>query len=242
VTGASRGIGRAIAEALSAEGAQVAVNYRTGQSKANEVVQAISRHGRKAIAVRADTTLRAEVEPMVESIVKDFGGIDILVNNAGVLKRTPFLQIPEDEWDWVLDANLKGYFLVGQAVAREMVKQGTGGVIINISSDAAKVPGFNLAHYSSSKAGVWMLTQVMAVELAPLKIRVNALGPGLIETDMNRRDLANPEYRELRLARIPLRVIGRPEDVVGGVVFLASDESRLVTGTTIYMDAGESIS
>ena len=143
-------------------------------------------------------------------------GIDLLVNNAGVLKRTPFLELDEAEWDWVLDINLKGYFLVGQAVARRMAARGAGGAIVNVSSAGQAVAAPSLAHYCVSKAGVEMLTKQMALELAPHRIRVNAISPGLIETDMNREDIADPAFRERRMARIPLKEIGAPEDLVVG--------------------------
>ena len=164
------------------------------------------------------------------------------MNNAGILKRTPFLEISEEEWDAILSVNLRGCFLVGQAVARRMVEDGTPGAIVNVSSAGQAVAGPNLTHYCVSKAGVGMLTKQMALKLAPHQIRVNAVAPGLIETDMNRADIAQGDFREGRLARIPLGLIGTPDDVVGAVVYLASnDEARLVTGTSLYVDAGQTI-
>ena len=164
------------------------------------------------------------------------------MNNAGILKRTPLLEISEAEWDAIVDVNLKGYFLVGQAVARRMVRGATPGAIVNVSSAGQAVAAPNLTHYCVSKAGVEMLTKQMALELAPHHIRVNAIAPGLIETDMNRADIARADFRERRLARIPLGEIGVPDDLVGSVVHLASnEEARLVTGATLFIDAGQTI-
>jgi NAD(P)-dependent dehydrogenase (short-subunit alcohol dehydrogenase family) len=179
---------------------------------------------------------------MAEEADRFLDGIDILVNNAGVLKRTPFLEITEGEWDWTLDTNLKGYFMAGQAVARRMIGREIGGTIINMSSAGQAVAAPNLTHYCVAKAGIEMLTKQMALELAPHKIRVNALAPGLIETDLNRQDIADPAFRERRMARIPLQLIGVPEDIVGAVLFLANEEeSRLVTGASIFIDGGQTI-
>jgi NAD(P)-dependent dehydrogenase (short-subunit alcohol dehydrogenase family) len=242
VTGGSRSIGRAIAIGLAREGADVAVNYKRHKEAAEEVVKAITVYGRRSIAIQASTDSRADVEHMAEEADRFLDGIDILVNNAGVLKRTPFLEITEDEWDWTLDTNLKGYFLVGQAVARHMIGREINGTIINMSSAGQAVAAPNLTHYCVAKAGIEMLTKQMALELAPHKIRVNALAPGLIETDLNRQDIADPAFREKRMARIPLQLIGVPEDVVGAVVFLANEEeSRLVTGASIFIDGGQTI-
>ena len=242
VTGGSRGIGRAIALGLAREGANVAVNYRRSRGDAESAVREIERMGRRAVAVQGSTDSRADVERLVAEAHDFLGGLDILVNNAGILKRTPFLEISEEEWDAILDVNLKGYFLVGQTVARLMVETGTAGAIVNVSSAGQAVAAPNLVHYCVSKAGVEMLTKEMALELAPHNVRVNAVAPGLIETDINRADIAQDEFREGRLARIPLREIGTPDDVVGAVVFLASnEEARLMTGASVFVDAGQTI-
>ena len=242
VTGGSRGIGRAIALGLAREGADLAVNYRRSRGDADSAVREIEQMGRRAVAVQGSTDSRADVDRFVAEAHDALGGLDVLVNNAGILKRTPFLEISEEEWDAILDVNLKGYFLVGQAVARRMVEAGTAGAIVNVSSAGQAVAAPNLTHYCVSKAGVEMLTKEMALELAPHRIRVNAVAPGLIETDINRADIAQDEFREGRLARIPLREIGTPDDVVGAVAFLASnDEARLMTGASVFVDAGQTI-
>ncbi len=237
VTGGSRGMGRAIALGFAREGADVAVNYQRHEAEAASAVKEIQGLARRALAVQAHVARAREVQAMVEQVIHEFGRIDILVNNAGILRRTPFLEIPEAEWDAVLDTNLKGCFLVTQAVAREMVKRRSG-VIINMSSIGQQVAGPNVTHYNTSKGGVAQLTRQAALELVDHGIRVNAICPGLIETDMNRGDIAQAEFRAERLAGIPMKVIGTPEDVVGAALYLASDESRLVTGTHLFVDAG----
>jgi NAD(P)-dependent dehydrogenase (short-subunit alcohol dehydrogenase family) len=242
VTGGSRSIGRAIALGLAREGADVVVNYRQDRGAAERTAADIRALGRRAAAVQGDTAVKADVDRLVADTVRALGRIDLLVNNAGVLKRTPLLEISEDEWDWILDTNLKGYFLVSQAVARHMAEQGIPGAIVNTSSAGQAVAAPNLTHYCVAKAGIEMLTKQLALELAPHRIRVNAICPGLIETDLNRADIADPAFRERRLARIPLREIGQPDDVVGAVLFLASgDEARLVTGASLFIDGGQTI-
>ena len=241
VTGGSRSIGRAIAEGFAREGAKVVVNYVAHAEAAAMTCAAITAAGGETIAVRANTAVRGEVEAMVREAVARFGRVDILVNNAGILKRTPFLEITDEEWDEILDVNLKGYFLCAQAVARQMVAQGGGGVIVNMSSASEEIAGRNLTHYCVAKGGVRLLTRQLALELAPHGIRANGIAPGLIETDLNRADIADPAFRAYRLGMIPLGIIGTPEDIVGAAVFLASDESRLATGSTLFIDAGQTI-
>jgi NAD(P)-dependent dehydrogenase (short-subunit alcohol dehydrogenase family) len=175
---------------------------------------------------------------MLRSVVEQLGGVDVLVNNAGTLSRFAFLDLPFEEWQRVLRTNLDGYFLVGQAVARHMVATGTRGSIVNVTSGNQAVLAPNGTHYVVSKTGAWALTRQMALELAPYGIRVNALAPGLTETDLNRTDLANPEYRQGRLERIPLDMLGEPEDQVGALVYLVSDAARYVTGTAVVVDGG----
>lgn len=240
VTGGSRGIGRAIAIAFAKEGANVAINYNTNDLAATNTVSEINKLGVRSNAFQADTSSASQVHEMIDDVLKEFGVIDILVNNAGIIRRKPFLEISEEEWDLVLGINLKGYFLCGQAAARHMVDRNQG-KIINIQSTAQIQAGLNVTHYSVAKAGVAMLTKQMALELAQYKINVNGIAPGLTETDLNRKDLADPEFRSRRLSRIPMKVILRPEDLAGAAVYLASDDSRFVTGTTIFVDAGTTV-
>jgi glucose 1-dehydrogenase len=240
ITGSSRSIGRAIAIGFALEGAKVVVNYCRSGEAATKVVEEITKSGGEAIAVQADTSRKADVTRLVERAVDAFGRLDILVNNAAILKRTPFLEIGEAEWDEIMSVNLKGYFLCAQQAARHMVKQGSG-VIINMSSASEELAGINLTHYCCAKGGVRLLTRQLALELAPYGIRANSIAPGLIDTDLNHEDLQNPEFREYRLSMIPLKRIGVPEDVVGAAVFLASDDSRLATGSTVFLDGGQTI-
>jgi NAD(P)-dependent dehydrogenase (short-subunit alcohol dehydrogenase family) len=241
VTGASRGIGRAIALRLGEEGAGVAVNFKKSEKPAQEVVDAISAMGSRAVVVKADVTDSSQVKKMVDDVVSELGRIDILVNNSGVLVRRAFLDITEQDWDYMINTNLKAFFVVGQEVARVMRDQGTGGKIVNVASLSSKNASPNGTVYSISKAGVTMLTKQMALELAPFNINVNEINPGLIETDLNRHDIARPEFRESRLARIPLRKIGRPEDLAGAVAFLVSDDAALITGASLFIDGGAGI-
>ena len=240
ITGGSRSIGRAIALGFAREGADIAVNYVSNTEEAQNTVQEIEALGRRAMAVRADTSKRPEVQAMVNEVWERLGPIDILVNNAGVQKRVFFLDLEEKDWDWMLGVNLKGYYLVGQAVAARM-QTGKQGVIINVSSEAAGFPAPRMTAYCVSKAGVAMLTKCMALELAQHGIRVNALAPGLTRTDINRKDLEDEDFLKLRLARIPLGRVMNPEDLVGAALFLASSDSQTATGTTLQVDGGRGI-
>jgi NAD(P)-dependent dehydrogenase (short-subunit alcohol dehydrogenase family) len=240
VTGGSRSIGRAIAMGFAREGADVAVNYVSNTAEAQSTVRDIEALGRQALAVKTDTSKRAEVEAMVNEVWEHFGQIDILVNNAGVQKRVYFLDLEENDWDWMLGVNLKGYYLVGQAVAARM-KARQHGAIINISSEAAGFPAQRMTAYCVSKAGVTMLTKCMALELAQYGIRVNALAPGLTRTDINRKDLEDEEFLKMRVTRIPLGRVMNPDNLVGAALFLASSDSEMATGTTLQVDGGRSI-
>ena len=241
VTGGSRSIGRAIALGLARCGARVAINYRRDAAAAETAVAQIEAQGGRAVAVQADVADPDGVAAMLERAETTLGPVDILVNNAGVLVRTPFLEIPLDEWDRILRTNLRGYFIVGQAVARRMVHHGIRGCIVHVASSSSRYASLNLSHYAASKGGITMPTRSMAFELAAHGIRVNEVNPGLIETDMNRGDLADPAWRDMRLDRIPLGRIGAPDDIVGAVLFLASTDAGLMTGASIAIDGGMTI-
>jgi NAD(P)-dependent dehydrogenase (short-subunit alcohol dehydrogenase family) len=240
ITGGSRSIGRAIARAFAREGAAVAINYVRHAEEARSAVQEIEALRRRALAIRADTARPAEVRVMVEEVTARLGPIDVLVNNAGVQKRVHFLDLEEADWDWMLGVNLKGYFLVGQAVAAGMRSRGKGR-IINVSSEAGGFPAPRMTAYCVSKAGVAMLTKCMALELAQYGIRVNALAPGLTRTDINRKDLEDETFLKARLARIPLGRVMAPEDLTAAAVFLASADSEMMTGMTLQVDGGRGI-
>jgi NAD(P)-dependent dehydrogenase (short-subunit alcohol dehydrogenase family) len=238
VVGGSRGLGRAAAEALAAEGAAVVVGYNSSTAEADAVVEGIRANGGRASAIGGDTSSPSEMESFVSRSVAFLGGIDIFVNSAGIMCLPGFLEVSAAEWQRTLDVNLTGAFLAGQAIAREMVRAGTKGIIVNISSGGAFNASRGMTPYKVSKAGVEMLTRLMALELASYGIRVNSIAPGLIETDINRERLADPDYRRARLAQIPMQVIGEPADIAAGLLYLVSDEARLVSGLCLRIDGG----
>jgi NAD(P)-dependent dehydrogenase (short-subunit alcohol dehydrogenase family) len=241
VTGGGRGIGRAIVLGLARNGADVAVVYRQGAEAAEATAAEARAFGVRALALQADTSDGASVRAVVERAISELGGVEILVNNAGVLSRVPFLEMPEAEWRRVLGTNLDGPFLMGQAVAQHMVAAGVRGAIVNITSVNQTTVAPNVAHYVVSKAGAHALTRQMAFELAPYGIRVNSVAPGLTETDINRKDLADPAFREMRLGRIPMHSMADPDDHANAVLFLVSDASKYVTGEFISADGGSTL-
>lgn len=239
VTGASSGIGRASALALSGQGATIAAAARR-IDRLTALTAEIKSRGKTAIAIAMDVTKKADIQKAVDETVKNFGRLDILVNNAGVAEFTPFLDMTEENWDKTLDTNLKGYFLVAQATARHMVKN-RWGRIINISSIASAGVGVGfpqITHYCASKAGVIGLTEALADELAPMGILVNAIGPGVIATEMTEGMLKDPKQAEALLSRAPLKRAGTPEEIAAAVVYLASEEASYTTGATLYVDGG----
>lgn len=235
VTGGGQGVGKGIALQLARAGCNVAVNYYEKSDRAAETVAEIQALGREAWAVRADVRHAREVADMVAASVDRFGSLKVLVNNAGVQTWGPFLDISEEEWDRVIDTNLKGMFLCSQAAARHMKDHG-GGVIVNIGSGCNKVPFPHLVAYTASKGGVEMLTKVTALELGPFGIRVNCVAPGAIEIERTRRE--SPDYGKKWGQVTPLGRVGTPADVARAVVYLASDEASFVTGQTLWVDGG----
>ncbi|MGG1574438.1 3-oxoacyl-[acyl-carrier-protein] reductase [Fictibacillus sp. NRS-1165] len=235
VTGASRGIGRAIALELAKNGAKVAVNYAGSEAKAKEVVDEIRSMGQDAIAVQANVADSESVAGMVKAVIEEFGSLDILVNNAGITKDNLIMRMKEDEWDAVIDTNLKGVFLCTKAVTRQMMKQRKGR-IINISSIVGVSGNPGQANYVAAKAGVIGLTKSTAKELASRSITVNAVAPGFIDTDMT--DVLEENVKGEMLKAIPLARFGSTDDISSLVTFLASDSSSYITGQTIHVDGG----
>ncbi len=238
VTGGSRGIGRAISLGLAKEGAHVVVNYVTHKESAYEVVTKIKGLERKALAIKSDISKKTEVTRMVKKVMDEFGRIDILVNNAGVGPFKSFLETTEELWDRTLAINLKGIFLVSQAVSMEMIKQGKGKIVNITSISGEKATHPDQVVYCTSKAGANMLTKVMALALAPYNITVNAVLPGTIETDINREGLSRPGVKECIIERTPLKKLGKPEDVVGAVILLSSEDADWITGELMVIDGG----
>jgi NAD(P)-dependent dehydrogenase (short-subunit alcohol dehydrogenase family) len=238
VTGARRGIGKAIALAMAQAGADIAICDRVIEDgELNAVAEEVKRLGRRSLAVQADITQKAEVDGLVKGVVDEFGVIDILVNNAAMNIRAPLLELREDGWDRVINTDLKGYFLCSQAVGKRMVEQKRGN-IINIASTAAIKAAPEMGAYCIAKAGVVMLTRVLAVELAQYNIRVNAIAPYMVKTKFSQPLWSDPETLKQLESEIPLGRLAEPGDIIGSVLFLASDASSYITGHTIIVDGG----
>ncbi|SFS51622.1 3-oxoacyl-[acyl-carrier-protein] reductase [Marininema halotolerans] len=235
VTGGSRGIGRATSLALAKAGAHVAIVYAGNQDAAEDTATAVRDLGRQALIIQADVSKAADVDRAVKETVSTWGRVDILVNNAGIARDNLLLRIKEEDWDQVVDTNLKGVFLFTKAVTRPMMKQRFGR-IINMSSVVGLKGNAGQANYTAAKAGVIGLTKSVARELASRNITVNAIAPGFIETDMT--EAISDEMQKSMLEQIPLARLGKPEDVAQTVVFLASDHASYITGQTINVDGG----
>lgn len=235
VTGASRGIGRAIALQLAQQGAKVVVNYAGSREKALEVVEEIARIGGEAIAIQGDVTSTEAINEMYKTIEGKFGPVSILVNNAGITKDNLLMRMKEDDWDQVVDTNLKGVYLCTKGAIRSMMKQKKG-KIINITSVVGISGNMGQSNYAAAKAGVIGFTKSMALELASRGIQVNAVAPGFITTDMTEK--LPDEVKADLLKKIPLQRLGNPEDVAGVVNFLASSQGDYITGQVICVDGG----
>lgn len=234
VTGASRGIGRSVALALAAEGANVVVNYASSSTAADEVVAEITAMGSSAIALKADVSKADQVDAMLESVLEKWGRVDVLVNNAGITRDTLLLRMKPEDWQAVIDLNLTGVFLCTRAVSKLMLKQRSGR-IINITSVAGQMGNPGQANYSAAKAGVIGFTKTVAKELATRGVTVNAVAPGFISTDMT----SNLSNTEEILKFIPLGRYGKPEEVAGLVRFLAADAAAAyITGQVMNVDGG----
>ncbi|HSB72717.1 MAG TPA: glucose 1-dehydrogenase [Candidatus Methylomirabilis sp.] len=236
VTGASRGFGRSIARALAEAGTDLVLTSRRLQD-VEGVAGELTATGRKVVPLQADVTRGEDVEEVVGRALAILGKIDILVNNAGINIRRPALDLTESDWDQTLETNLKGCFRVAKAVGRHMMSRQTGR-IVNIASMMASVTLPERAAYGASKAGLVQLTRTLAVEWAPYNVRVNAICPGPFLTELNRPILDDPEKVKFFTDRMPMKRFGRPEELHGAVIFLASEASSFITGTTIYIDGG----
>ena len=235
VTGASRGIGRAIALALAAEGADVVVNYAGSEAAAKAVAAEIEAMGRKALVLQADISSNEAATAMLDAAVKEFGRIDILVNNAGITRDGLLMRMKEEDWDAVLATNLKGVFNCTKAAVKYMMKQ-KAGRIVSISSVVGLMGNAGQANYAAAKAGVLGFTKAVAKEVAARGITVNAIAPGFIQTDMTA--VLSEKVVEGMLNTIPLHKLGDPEDIAKAVVFLVSDDAKYITGQTLHVDGG----
>jgi 3-oxoacyl-[acyl-carrier protein] reductase len=235
VTGASRGIGRAIAIELARQGADVAVNYAGNEAAAREVADEIVKLGRRAIIIKANVAEAGEVEAMVKQTIDELGKVDILVNNAGITRDNLLMRMKEEEFDEVIATNLKGVFNCIKAVTRPMMKAREGR-IINISSVVGVMGNAGQANYVAAKAGVIGMTKSVARELASRGITVNAVAPGFIATDMT--DVLGEETKDALLGQIPLARLGKPEDIANMVAFIASDKASYITGQVFHVDGG----
>jgi glucose 1-dehydrogenase len=238
VTGSSLGIGRAIALAFAAEGAAVAVDYRSHPDQAKQIVDQVKGFGGKAISVHADVSNPEDVKSLIQNAVEEFGRLDVMVNNAGVHEKMPFLETPLDVWNRVITVNLTGAWLGCQEAAKQMVSQGDAGRIINVSSIHEDLPMPTNSPYCAAKGGLRMLTRTIAVELAAHDITVNNIAPGAIDTPMDAPLKEDPNQMQELLSEIPLRRMGQPEEVAALAVYLASDAAAYVTGSTFVIDGG----
>ncbi|MBV9852538.1 MAG: SDR family oxidoreductase [Armatimonadetes bacterium] len=238
ITGSATGIGQAIAVAMAQAGAAVVVDYIGKPDAPKQTLQMIQDAGGKATAIDTDVSQPDQVNSLIQQTVQQFGRLDIFVNNAGIEFKHPFLEFPLDQFQKIVAVNLQGPFLCAQAAAKQMVAQGGGGRIINISSVHEDLPMPTNAPYCATKGGLRMLTRTIAVELAPHGITVNNIGPGAIYTPIDADIEANPQLEAQLMAEIPVGRWGKPEEVAGLAVFLASDAAAYITGSTYFIDGG----
>ena len=237
VTGAGRGIGKAVALGLARAGADIGLVSRT-ETELNAAADQVKELGRRAVVAAADLTVTADLPALVSGLAGELGGIDILVNNAGTNIPQDSVDVTEEAWDTVISINLKSCFFMAQAVGKIMIEQGRGGRIINMTSQTGSVALIKRAAYCASKAGLNLVTKVLAMEWGPHEILVNAVAPTFVETEMTRPMLADPQFREYALAKNVLKRFGTPDDVAGAVTYLASPAANLITGHILLVDAG----
>lgn len=238
VTGGSKGLGSAIAVRFGREGMSVVVNYHTDEKGAERTVSAIEEAGGRACAIQADISSDEGARSLLETALSEFGGLDVWVNNAGMENQSPTDELSLDDWKRVIDTNLAGVFLGSRCALQHFVETGKHGSIINMSSVHEKIPWPTFAHYAASKGGVEMFTKTIALEYADRGIRANCIGPGAINTPINKEKFSDPEQYEATVSMVPMGRIGEPEDVASAAAWLASDEARYVTGITLFVDGG----
>lgn len=238
VTGSSKGIGAEIAIRLGKEGAKVVINYNSDKEGAEKIVDKISQAGSEAIAVKADMSVESSAKELVDAAIEKFGKLDIFVNNAGMEVPAPSHKMTLENWQRVIDVNLTGYFLGSRAALSYFVEKKIKGTIINLSSVHEQIPWPTFAHYAASKGGVKLLTQTLALEYAPLGIRVNAIGPGAINTPINKEKMQDPEKKAALEKIIPMGYAAEPSEVANVAAWLASEQSSYVTGITLFVDGG----
>ena len=239
ITGGRRGIGKAIALMFAEAGADVAVcDSVVEDGDLGAVAKEIQGLGRRSLAIQADVSRKADVDNMVQKTVDELGGVDILVNNAGIIPRATPMEVSEEQWDMVMDIDLKGCLFCAQAAGKRMIEQGKGGNIINISSVAGTEGNVNRAGYASAKVGLIMLTRQLAIELGPHNIRANAIAPSNVRTELNRDVFSDPEKSKQRMAIVPLNRWAEPVETANAALFLASDAAAYITGITLTVDGG----
>lgn len=238
VTGGSKGIGTAISERFGKEGMNVVINYHSDQKGAQAAADAVEKNGGHAVIVQADISDEDGAKKLVDTAVEDFGGLDVWVNNAGMENQVATKDMPLSDWQRVISVNLTGVFLGTQAALRYFTDHKQKGSIINMSSVHEQIPWPTFAHYAASKGGVKLFTQTVAMEYAKQNIRVNAIGPGAINTPINAKKFADPEQVATTTSMIPMGRIGDPAEVAAAAAWLASDEASYVTGITLFVDGG----
>ena len=238
VTGGSRGLGRAVCERFIREGIAVVVNYHSDQEGADEVVKEAASSGGKAVAVYADVGQEDGADLLIKAATDNFGGLDVWVNNAGIENQVPSHELSLADWEKVMSVNLTGVFLGSRCALRYFIEHGIKGNIINMSSVHELIPWPTFSHYAASKGGLMLFTKSIAMEYADRNIRINSIGPGAINTPINAEKFADPQKLEQTRQMIPMKRIGEPEDVAAAAAWLASDESKYVTGITLFVDGG----
>lgn len=238
VTGANRGIGRAVALAIASEGADVVINYLDNPAAADQVCREVEKAGVRAVALEGDISRRADVEGLFDRAFAELGPLDILINNAGIETIVGLLDLTDEQWTRVNDVNLRGTWMCSQAFARRMINLGRPGAIVNMGSIQAGMALPGRTHYAPTKRGVEALTANLAAELAEHRIRVNCVHPGVIETDMTQWVMRDPDTLSEVVGKIPMRRVGQPEEIAGITILLASEDAAYITGQHIYVDGG----